>query len=70
MFKKLREEKGLTKSELSSLFKVSNATLSQYENNNREPDNKMLSKLADYFKVSTDYLLGRSNIRNPYEPKV
>lgn len=30
----------------------------------------MLSKLADYFKVSTDYLLGRSNIRNPYEPKV
>lgn len=30
----------------------------------------MLSKLADYFKVSTDYLLGRSNIRSPYEPKV
>lgn len=30
----------------------------------------MLSKLADYFKVSTDYLLGCSNIRNPYEPKV
>lgn len=25
---------------------------------------------SDYFKVSTDYLLGRSNIRNPYEPKV
>jgi len=59
---KLRNENGLTQKELSDLFLISRSTYAQYETNNRQPDYEMLTKLADYFKVTTDYLLGRENI--------
>ena len=39
--------------------------ISAYEKGKREPDIETIKQLADYFNVSTDYLLGKSDIRNP-----
>jgi len=63
--RQLREEKGLNQLELSSILKVSNSTLSLYESGNRKPDYEILINLAIFFDVSSDYLLGISNIRKP-----
>ena len=58
-FKKLRTEKKITQEKISSDLKISRSNYSRYENGKREPDFKTLKKLADYFNVSIDYLLGR-----------
>lgn len=42
-------------------------TISNYENEKREMTPNTILKLAEYFNVSTDYLLGKSDIRNPEE---
>jgi transcriptional regulator with XRE-family HTH domain len=57
--KELRTKKGLTQREMSVLLNISNSTIGMYETNKREPDNATLSRIADFFDVSTDYLLGR-----------
>ena len=62
--KKLREEKGLSQVKLAKALSISNVMISRYENNRRTPDYATLNKLADFYGVSTDYLLGRTNIRN------
>ncbi len=63
--RELREEKGITQMELARFLSLANSTVSQYEADKREPDSSTLQKLADYFAVTLDYLLGRSDIRNP-----
>ena len=50
--------------ELCKILGIAQATLSGYENNLYEPDNKMLQKIADFFGVSIDYLLERTNDEN------
>lgn len=62
--KELREEKELKQAELASLFNISPSTIGMYEQNRRTPDFALLNSIADYFGVSIDYLLGRTNIRN------
>lgn len=62
--KSLREENDIKQVELAKYLKVTSATLSQYEKGVREPNNETLIKLADYFDVSIDYLLGRTIARN------
>lgn len=62
--KLLREEKQLTQEELAVIFNVTDATINRYEKNQRQPDTGMLDRFADFFDVSTDYLLGRTEIRN------
>lgn len=62
--KELREEKELKQAELASLFNISPSTIGMYEQNRRTPDFALLNSIADYFGVSVDYLLGRTNIRN------
>ena len=57
--KELREKKGYTQRALADLLSIGNSTLAMYEVDKREPDNDTLSKIADFFGVSTDYLLGR-----------
>lgn len=57
----LRERRGLTQEELSQALGISRAALSHYEKNRREPDSETLTKLADLFKVSLDYLVGRTD---------
>lgn len=55
----LRTQKGMTQAELGQVLNVSKVSISGYENNTREPDMRSLIKLADFFNVTTDYLLGR-----------
>lgn len=63
----LREERsqlGLNQVEFAKIFNVTKQTVSNWENGNRTPDTATLSKLADYFEVTVDYLLGRTDKRN------
>lgn len=55
----LRQDKGLTQKQLGKILSVSTGTISNYENGVHYPDLEKLVTLADYFQVSTDYLLGR-----------
>lgn len=65
--KKLRSTSGLSQREFARLFNMSPSTLAMYETGRREPDYNILSKLADYYNVSTDYLLGRTDNPYPYD---
>ena len=64
---RLREENGLTQEELSIKIGISRAALSHYEKNRRQPDYDIIRKLADFFGVSVDYVLGHTNIRETPE---
>ena len=59
----LRKEKNLGQKELAALLNMSISTISNYENNVHSPDLATLSKLATFFQVTTDYLLGRTGYR-------
>lgn len=59
--KKLREEKGITQSELSKTLDISPSAIGMYEQGRRVPDVAILKKLSAYFGVSIDYLLGNSD---------
>lgn len=63
----LRLEKGVYQKELASVLKVSVGTISNYEKGRHFPDPSTMCKIADFFGVTTDYLLGRTNYR--YDPK-
>ncbi|HHV99990.1 MAG TPA: helix-turn-helix transcriptional regulator [Clostridiaceae bacterium] len=65
--KLLREEKGLKQLDMAEMLGVSRTTYTQYETGKSEPDLATVTKLADYFEVSTDFLLGKTNIRTPIE---
>lgn len=65
--KKLRDESNLTQSELANKLNITRSSLSLYELGKRTPDFDTLSKIADFFNVSADYLLGRTNVRNNVE---
>ncbi|MFB9273434.1 helix-turn-helix domain-containing protein [Cohnella cellulosilytica] len=65
--KLLRTELNMRQVDLAKHLKVGQSTLSGWENGAYEVDNENLYKMADLFKCSIDYLLGRSNERNrPY----
>jgi transcriptional regulator with XRE-family HTH domain len=57
--KTLCREKGITQKELAKIIDVSPNTIKNWENN--LPNGDTLLKIADYFGVTTDYLLGRSS---------
>ena len=59
--KMIRKEKGLTQTRLAIELNTSQNTISRYETGEREPGIRELIKIADYFNVSIDYLLERSN---------
>lgn len=61
----LRKEKDVTLEELANILNTTKATLSRYENNLRVPNADFIQELAEFFNVSTDYLLGRTDIKNP-----
>lgn len=65
IIRELRLEKDITQSELSNYLGLTPKMVSFYELGERFPPYDIINKLADYFNVSTDYLLGRSNIKNP-----
>ena len=57
--RELRKQNNITQKNLCKKLKISQPTLSGYETGKHQPDNDTLSKIADYFKVSIDYLLNR-----------
>lgn len=59
----LRKERKLTAKALGDKFSLAESTISGYENGVRNPDLDQLEKFADYFGVTVDYLLGRTNDR-------
>lgn len=64
----LKETSGKTQAEIAAALEITPQTLSYYFNN-REPSYDILIKLAQYFSVSTDYLLGVSEFKNNEEVK-
>jgi len=58
-----RESKGLNQPEIAKILSVAKQTISNWENDNRFPDKDMLVKLADFFNVTIDYLIGRTDIK-------
>lgn len=67
--KKLRKEKGLTQKKLADILHLQNTAVSKYELGERKPDQDTLIQIAKFFNVSLDFLVGNSNVRNPYEDK-
>lgn len=59
-FKKLRRSRGYTQVQLAEKLGVKKQSISNWENNNILPSVEMLLKIAEVFRVSTDYLLGRT----------
>ncbi|WP_432702942.1 helix-turn-helix domain-containing protein [Lysinibacillus sphaericus] len=59
--KTLRKRKNMSQKEFAKFFGLAESTISMYERDERRPDFDLLNKFADYFEVSTDYLLGRTD---------
>lgn len=66
--KQLRAEKDISQSALANIMGVSQQAIAKWETDKATPDPDALSKLADYFSVSVDYLLGRTDERRPINP--
>lgn len=64
--KDLREDHDLTQKELSEFLNISQVAYSYYELNRRSIPLEVLSKLADYYHTSVDYLLYRTEETKPY----
>ena len=59
--KKLRQEKGISQQQLADIILVSQQSVNKYENHNVEPDIEILIEIAEYFNVTLDYLVGRTD---------
>jgi transcriptional regulator with XRE-family HTH domain len=57
----LRNAKGLAQKDIAEYLGITKSAYGFYEQNRREPSPEIIKKLADYFDVSADYLLGRIN---------
>ncbi|MCD7726171.1 MAG: helix-turn-helix domain-containing protein [Clostridiales bacterium] len=73
MIRDLREDHDLKQKTIAEYLNVSQQTYSNYENGNREIPTWVVQKLSQYYKVSTDYLLGaesgylgNTNLKSPY----
>jgi repressor LexA len=62
-FKQLREDNGITQKEFADKFSLTLRAWQSYEQGVSEPKYEVLCKIADEFNVSTDYLLGRTDIK-------
>ena len=62
--RELRREQGFTQIQLAQKLHVSNGTIGMWETGKREPDFKTMNRLASFFSVSVDYLLG--NVNDPF----
>ncbi len=62
----LREDNDLSQSYIGKILNVDQRTYSSYERGSRAISVEALSKLADFYGTSVDYLIGRTNIKKPY----
>lgn len=63
--KNLREELNMTQQELADKLEGAKSTIAMYEKGDRKPSLEVLVKLSEIFNCSIDYILCKSNIRNP-----
>lgn len=62
--RELRDERGMSLDDLADALHVNKSTLSRIENEQREPKESFIRECSDYFNVSTDYLLGKTDLKN------
>ena len=65
----LREDKDIKQREIAEYLGISQNTYSQYETGIIAFTDQVLIKLADFYNVSVDYLMDRTNIKEPYPTK-
>ena len=65
----LREDLDLKQKEISDYLMCDQSLYSKYERLERPLPLELADKLADYYGVSVDYLIGRTNRKDPYPPK-
>ena len=63
--KALRKAKGITQVQFANDFHIANGTIGMWESGRREPDFETAQRIADYFNVTVDYLLGRDTQKAP-----
>ena len=63
--RELRLERGLLQSDIAKIVGKKDRIIGFYETGERDPSTETVIKLAEFFNVSTDYLLGKSDVRNP-----
>lgn len=63
--KKIRQDNSLTQEELAKKINTSRSNIANYENDKNMPSIDILEKLSEIFNCSIDYLLGKSDIKNP-----
>ena len=64
----LREDRDKTQQEIADVLNMHRSVYRRYESGERETPAWVVVKLAEYYHVSTDYLLGRTNDPTPYPP--
>ena len=62
----LREDRDLKQKDIADLLKIHQTTYSDYELDKLNIPVSALHTLADFYHVSVDYLLGRTNVKDPY----
>lgn len=67
--KYLRNEKDMSQEDLAKLLNVSRTSITNYELGRNEASTQILNKLSEIFDCSIDFLLGKTDIRNPKEKK-
>lgn len=65
VLKQLRKEKGISQKSFADAINVGQSTVANWENGVREPDTATIARIAKYFGVSVDYLLGLSDAPSP-----
>ena len=65
----LREDKDLKQKDISGILMCDQSLYSKYERNERPLPLEYADKLADFYGVSVDYLIGRTNVKGPYPKK-
>ncbi|WP_126430076.1 helix-turn-helix domain-containing protein [Brevibacillus marinus] len=66
----LRKMRNMTQADLAEALNLAKTTISSYENDINEPNHEMLIKLADFFHVSVDYLIGRTDTHEQAEVEI
>jgi len=68
ILKELREKKGLSMSKAALALEIPKGTYASYEYGQREPNIEMINRIATFYGVTTDYLLGRPGAKPPESP--
>lgn len=67
--KDLREDKDLLQKDIAKILEMSQTGYSKYEVGTNDIPTQILIKLAEFYKTSVDYILGLTNVKEPYPRK-